>query len=360
MDPSADSALYDLLAEPEPVVAMSGETSLTDNTRTWPTTTSSTRALIDRALIVGSVDDDHVSAVLAALPPGVRPLLVDTSVLEEQRYVLESERLIIGPEGGAQDFALIPGGTGWIRRLSPPHWRRGLTSGSRDAAVRGAWTGLIVGIAGQPSIGWLTPYARLVSAENKLVQGQHAARLGIPTPQTVVARQLSDIPLHLGDPIAIKPLGVGNYTDDDGEARVVWAQSLHRHDPRLQHLAGAPFLAQEQMQARRHLRVVTVNDRAWACALNADGLPLDWRSDEMAHHAFSSIDDSSTEQAAVRLANALGLGYSSQDWIDTGHAAVFVDLNPAGQWMFLPDVVSQQVAQAIADHLAGTDTRVHG
>jgi hypothetical protein len=52
------------------------------------------------------------------------------------------------------------------------------------------------------------------------------------------------------------------------------------------------------------------------------------------------------------LSAALGVGYSSQDWIeDVDGAHYFLDLNPGGQWLFLP--FADEVTAAIADWLGG-------
>ena len=48
----------------------------------------------------------------------------------------------------------------------------------------------------------------------------------------------------------------------------------------------------------------------------------------------------------------MNLGYSSQDWIESDDM-VFVDLNPAGQWLFLPSAVADAVSATIASHLRG-------
>ena len=249
--------------------------------------------------------------------------------------------------------SLAVGTRGWIRRLAPPHWRRGAPSGSRDSVVRSSWMALLVGAAAEPTVEWLTPYANLITAENKLLQVRCASRLGIPTPKTVVVRDVTDIPPAIGASMVVKPLGPGHYVTYDGEAVVIWAHLLDRTDPRLAQMAGAPFLVQEYVPPVRHLRVVTVGERSWACALEATNLPLDWRSDETAHHSFSTASDVAVQHAAVRLAHTLRLGYSSQDWIDTGDRIVFVDLNPAGQWLFLPEPTSDEVAHAIAAFLIG-------
>jgi glutathione synthase/RimK-type ligase-like ATP-grasp enzyme len=225
-------------------------------------------------------------------------------------------------------------------------------TGSRAGAERAAHLALIVGLAGHPGVAWLTPYGSLVASENKLRQDAYARRLGVAVPGTAVASDPDGIPPEFGDDLVIKPLGPGHFTADGGEARVVWAERMRRSDARLNALRGAPFLVQPRIDAARHLRVVTCGERAWSCELDARDLPLDWRRDERAHHAFLPADEPEAERDALRLAAAFGVRYSSQDWIVAGGRSIFIDLNPAGQWLFLPEAVSGSITQAIADHLA--------
>lgn len=306
---------------------------------------------VDRPLIVGNREDEHVAAVVASLPPRVRPAILDAATLEAEPYFVSGTSLKVGVDGG--EVALTSSTRGWIRRVAPPRWRLGVVGGSRDGAVRSAWLALLTGVIAEPAVAWLTPYAQLFTSENKLIQARSATRLGVRTPRTVVARTSADIPNEFGERVVVKPLGTSHYTAEGGDALVLWAQSLARDDPRLEYLDGAPFLVQEELRARRHLRVVSVRGRAWVCELDATDLPLDWRSSEEAHHAFRVTSEPIVEAYAVRLADALQLGYSSQDWIDTGDGLFFVDLNPAGQWLFLPEPVSGEVARAIAGHLSG-------
>lgn len=48
----------------------------------------------------------------------------------------------------------------------------------------------------------------------------------------------------------------------------------------------------------------------------------------------------------------MNVGYSSQDWVETGAGKYFLDLNPSGQWLFLPAPVSVEVTNALAAWLA--------
>jgi hypothetical protein len=108
---------------------------------------------------------------------------------------------------------------------------------------------------------------------------------------------------------------------------------------------------QEALDADRHLRIVTVGGRSWECELPATDLPVDWRRDSTAHESFVRCAEPEVGRDAIRLAQAMGVGYSSQDWIVADGVAYFVDLNPAGQWLFLPDEVASEVTCAIGTWL---------
>jgi hypothetical protein len=151
-------------------------------------------------------------------------------------------------------------------------------------------------------------------------------------------------------------MAAGHFRDATGAGRVVHATEMHRSDERLELLAGAPFLVQRLIEARAHLRVVTVGRQAWVCELDATDRPLDWRADETAHGSFRTVPRPDVALNAIALTAALGLGYSSQDWVvDAGGDALFLDLNPAGQWLFLP--VAADATSAIARWLMGAADR---
>lgn len=160
------------------------------------------------------------------------------------------------------------------------------------------------------------------------------------------------IPSEFGDELIVKPMAAGHYRDDDGTARVVHATAIRRGDSRLEFLAGAPFLVQRRVQAVEHLRIVTVGHRAWAARLDARAFPIDWRKAEAAHSSWELATRPRATEAALRIADELSVGYSSQDWlVDDAGQLFFIDLNPSGQWLFLPDEVARPVTAAIVDWL---------
>lgn len=302
-------------------------------------------------LIIGDRTDPHVEDVVRHLDPD-RVAVTDAASLGDASYVLTADHLeltdhqITFSSGAAR---------GWVRRLAPPDWGHEHRTGSRQAAAQAATISLIAGITRLRGIAWLTHIDPLLIAESKLVQIQLASTLGIRTPRTLVTGSNADAQRHLGPQVVIKPLGPGHFTAEDGTGAVAYATAVDLRDPKFAELGPTPFLIQEQIPAQTHLRVVTVKDRCWIAELNADGRPMDWRSQEDAHQSFraSQTDRTSVEAAATAIALSLDLGYSSQDWLLTpDNSEVLLDVNPGGQWLFLPDSLGSDVSRAIASWLS--------
>lgn len=262
--------------------------------------------------------------------------------------VLVHEGTVALPDASGQ-LVDLSGARGWLRRLAPERWRDDAPPGGHDAVVRSAWVSALVTIARLADVRWLSPLDAMFSAEDKLAQQRACHALGIPVPPIALVTRPERIPAELGDWLVVKPMAVGNFRDATGAGRVVHATEMHRTDERLELLAGAPFLVQRRVEARAHLRVVTVNQQAWVCELDATDRPLDWRADEAAHSSFLATSRPDVANMAAALTESMGLGYSSQDWvIDPNGAALFLDLNPAGQWRFLPADVADEATFAIA------------
>jgi hypothetical protein len=306
------------------------------------------------AVVIGSYDDPHVEAVFRDLDSS-NTLLIDAESVTQRGYKLHDGTFSI-EKGTAEEnpIQLDRDGIarGWIRRLAPPDWQRGLVVDSHDAAVKTAWLSLLVAIIRTCSVDWLTGIDELVAAENKLVQHAKARQLGIPTPETIVCSDANAARAALGDDIVLKPLGTGHFYEGD-EPFVIYTAEVSLGGPELDALASVPFIAQRRLQARSHLRVVTVNEQLWAGSIKAEALPIDWRQDPEAHVSFEAIHPpEDVSNGALALAGGLGLGYSSQDWLVCEDGCFVVDVNPAGQWLFLPESISMKVTGAISNWLA--------
>jgi hypothetical protein len=303
-------------------------------------------------ILVGDPADPHVQAVADLLPPS-RLVVVDAAHLPEVIVKTgPAEATLIDRTGEPVTVGSGAAARGWLRRLAPTGWDHGVVLGSHRAAVLSSRLALLATVLRDPAVSWLTSVDDLFAAENKIVQYRAAAGLGVRVPRTVVTGDPARIADLLGEPFVLKPLGPGHYADGD-EQRVVYVRSCRAADLAGADLLDAPFLAQELLNARRHLRVVTVGGRAWVSELDAAGLAVDWREDERAHHSFTAARSwPEVERAAVMSASALRVGFSCQDWVVDADGPAFVDLNPGGQWLFLPDEMGRAVAEALARWLA--------
>lgn len=300
------------------------------------------------AILVGSRGDPHLDAVLARLA-GEGVVVIDAATATEVVIEAEPERTVLHDVTGAS--VLIDqahSASGWIRRLAPAGWDADVPLGSHPAAVLAARLGLLAALLRDPAVRWLSDVDALFAAENKLVAYRAAARLGHRVPRTRIGWNVAELAQHLGDRFIVKPLGPGSYSDD-GEQRVVFTRSVVVADLVDTDLRAAPFIAQEELAADLHLRVVTVGASAWVTGLDAASVPCDWRRDAEAHDSFAVVKGhEAVANAAVALAAELRCGYSSQDWIVDGAGAAFIDFNPAGQWLFLPEPVASAVTEALA------------
>lgn len=303
------------------------------------------------SVVVGRRQDLHAAAVVeAAESLGGEVLLFDAESLGNADFLLDGSGVRFFGRTG--EPTLLSGCRGWLRRLAPESWRERVMCDSHDGVVQQAWTAAIAVLVELAGVYWLSELNQIFAAEDKLVQSRACREAGVNNPPTALLTRRERIPPEFGDRLVVKPFAAGHYRTEDGEARVIFATPMHRDDPRLDLLSGAPFLVQPELDARSHLRVVTVGEDAWVSELESEQVSVDWRATASAHSSFRPSTNHEVAAQAVDLAAALGVGYSSQDWlIDRSGAAHFLDLNPAGQWLFLPRQVSERITLAIAEWL---------
>jgi len=299
-------------------------------------------ANVDTPVVVGDAIDPHVDAVVSVVRArGGAVLVLDAASLRSGGFHLDIERDSCDP--GARGNA-----RGWIRRLAPAGWASDVAPSSHEGVVVSAWLTLLTGWIASADVAWLTSLDRLTRSDGKLAQLSAAAAEGLNVPRTVLTSSAAEVRRSLRGPVLVKPLGAGQISDEYGHGMSVPATVLDPLELGDREVRAAPFIFQELVPARHHLRVVTVGDQAFAASLDASGLPIDWRQHPPAHEAFVPAAAPEACRNAVQLARRLCVGFSSQDWIDTGERLVFLDLNPAGQWLFLPDAVAEPVTDALA------------
>jgi glutathione synthase/RimK-type ligase-like ATP-grasp enzyme len=114
---------------------------------------------------------------------------------------------------------------------------------------------------------------------------------------------------------------------------------------------------QEKIDKQRELRVTLVGDRLFTAYIDSTGSEvgqIDWRLDDSLSYGWTAgeIPKPLAEQLR-QLVHSFGLNYSAADFILTPDGRfVFLEINAAGEWVWLARDLGLPIAEAIADVLS--------
>lgn len=285
-------------------------------------------------------------------------------VLREQRhYVLR----ISYDEINRRPFAWEPGllSAGLLSRdpqkIWAGFWRRAGTINVETIQAEysdfatNEWRDAFEGALAAAPISWLSEIMAMRRAELKLVQLATARRIGVRYPPTLVTNDPGAASRFAGSvACVIKPVRYGMVSSEP--LRMAWTRLVREGE--LSEMSGPPVILQHRVDIDYHLRVITVGQLAFPSKLFTGD--LDWRVSLQNHEAFEpshEARDRAIGQEAVRLATAMNIGFSAQDWVvSKAGEPYFLDLNPNGQWMFLEPAWSGAIGRAIGDALGAIAT----
>jgi glutathione synthase/RimK-type ligase-like ATP-grasp enzyme len=213
-------------------------------------------------------------------------------------------------------------------------------------------------LAALPARQWLNHPIRAAAAESKPVQLCEASRYGLRVPDTLITndpRAAATFAAAHGQ-VCYKPMTSTSIPGAGGE-QVVYAVRLTGADlagERASAIARTAHQFQRWIEAAFAVRLVVVDDAIYAAAIfgHSEAARIDWRSD-YAHLTYETVAvPGAIRDGAVSLVRGLGLRFSSMDLlVDRQDRWWFIDLNPSGQWCWIP-TMENLVAAALAEALA--------
>jgi glutathione synthase/RimK-type ligase-like ATP-grasp enzyme len=209
--------------------------------------------------------------------------------------------------------------------------------------------------------------ANVRRADNKPLQLKWASEVGLRVPRTLVTNDEAAVRRFAGecvDGFVAKTLSSFVITGGDGRERAVYTRVVRDDD--LQDMGGlrlSPMQFQELVPKACDVRCTVVGTAVFTAALETPLLEngcVDWRIEgqALADAWEPHVLPPDAEGAVLSLLDRFGLNYGAIDMILTPDGEyVFLEVNPAGEFLWLDDVGSVAISEAVAGVLVGEGRR---
>jgi hypothetical protein len=310
-------------------------------------------------LVVSHQEDDHTQGVLRALGwAGHDAVLLDTAAFPRQARITQH----LGSSVPRYEFAtnghridLRSCKVAWWRRPQPFTLHDGIDPGVASftytechEAISGLWAAL--------PLTWVNPPALDETAHHKPYQLVTATKVGLPVPRTLITNDPDEARTFITE-VSRERVIYKTFLATEAhwrETRIMRKEDLDLLDS----LRLAPVIFQEYVPAVADIRVTVVGERLFAAAIRPapGGYAVDYRMD-MAGATFEPTILPAEVEAKIRaLMDHLGLVYGAIDLRRTPEDEhVFLEVNPAGEWVFVEERTGQPITNAMADLLITLD-----
>lgn len=310
-------------------------------------------------LVVSHAADDHTVGVLAGLGRRGHPcFLLDTARFPveatlSQRFGDGEPIFELCVDGATYDLSASR--AGWWRRPQPLRLHDGIapdvvgfTYAECHEAVAGLWGALRLHWVNQPELD--------EAAHHKPYQLAVAAEVGLPVPRTLITNC---------------PVDARTFVDELGPGQTIYktflATEQHWRETRILRLEEldlldrvrlAPVIFQEFVPAVADIRVTVIGEQMFAAAIHTapGGYEIDYRMDlSGARFEATSLPDN-TADGIRALMRRLGLVYGAIDLRRTADGQhYFLEVNPAGEWLFVEERTGQPMTEAMTELLIKLD-----
>ena len=311
-------------------------------------------------LVISTPRDEHAQTVLVELSKlGAPAQLLDLAEFPQRlgltmRYEGHDHRFVLGCTEGGLD--LDDCGAVWWRRPQSPEISPEITRPSHRAfafnesaeALQGLWHAL--------DAFWVNDPARDHVAQRKAYQLRVAQDVGLDIPATLI----TNCPGAVHEFVAPKGCERVIYkafsaTEQEWrETRILKPDELHL----IGNVRYTPVIFQEYVEVDVDLRVTVVGDEIFPAAIHSrdTSYKVDFRMDITRARIEATRLPNDVEDGLRALMKRLGLVYGAIDMRRTPEGRhVFLEINPAGQWLFVEHFSGQPISASLARLLADSD-----
>jgi glutathione synthase/RimK-type ligase-like ATP-grasp enzyme len=315
-------------------------------------------------LIISHLADPHATSVMEHLArAGGEAILFDTARfprevrLDISHTNVPRSQMSLHLEGVRHDLARVQ--CVWWRRPRPFELLTEITNTEDRNFAYGECHAAIAGLRSCLAVPWINNPERDEVAARKAYQLKVAAALGLRIPETLITND---------------PESARNFIEQQGAAGTIykafsateqsWRETRLLKPEERVHLDAvrfAPVIFQEHIRADIDLRITIIGERVFPAEIHsgATDYHVDFR---MTMHEAIIQPHTLPESVVAKLhsfMHELGIVYGAIDMRLTPEGEyVFLEVNPAGQWLFIEERTGQEISKAVAEHLLNT-ARTH-
>jgi glutathione synthase/RimK-type ligase-like ATP-grasp enzyme len=266
-------------------------------------------------------------------------------------------KFLINQQGKEVDIS----GTGavWWRRVRPFEIDASIAKEQHRAFAFSETSQAVHGMLDSLRCAWMNPREADAAAHHKPYQWSIAQQLGLKLPRTLVTTQTQAarefIESTRPDKVVFKAFLAS--IQEWRETRLVEQEDLDRLDL----VRYAPVIFQQYIPGV-DLRITMIGDAIFAAEIDVrnTSYPVDMRM-AVGEGTLKSVTLPDAVQALLRkLMRRLNLVYGAIDMRRTEDGEyVFLEVNPAGQWLFVEQRTGLPIANAVADKLCMIEDACH-
>lgn len=317
-----------------------------------------------QVLILSSPDDPHavkVAAHLSELGARVAYWKFDSFVHDGQlNFDLSADSLAFSLQDDGQALDVADFESIWFRRPGTikskqffEPWVAAVIESEAEQALKGMLYSL-------PCL-WVNFPLRHDASSLKLFQLEVAKKLGLPIPETIVTTDpqiaLTFYEKHDGGVIYKLVTEKSNfylprYEFPHGIPTLPVRKVDLTHFQQVRH---APHLFQQEIRKQSDIRVTVIGKKVFAFNIESQSGSgkLDWRTDYKVPMKAWTLPDE-VNQGCLNLLSRLGLNYGAIDFcLDQNGNYVFLEVNSAGQYLWLEDLTEVPLSKEMALLLSG-------
>lgn len=314
-------------------------------------------------LVVSYPDEEHTAAVVGHLRKGGRDVVqIDLADFPSATSMaatwsdIDAPRFLLDQQGRTVDVA--GAGAVWWRRVRGFGVDPSIGQEQRRAFAHSETSQAVLGMLDSIDCRWINPREADAAAHHKPYQWTVARQVGLNLPRTLVTTQAAAARDFIGE------IGVGKVVfkaflasiQEWRETRLVEQEDIERLDL----VRYAPVIFQQYV-AGVDLRITVIGDRVFAAEIDArnTSYPVDMRMVVGEGNVCAVELPDEITNGLLRLMRRLGLVYGAIDMRRTDDGRyVFLEVNPAGQWLFVEERTGLPIAQALASALCTMENGV--